>query len=328
MKLPAFPERRRKRAETLYDDARELIEVMDYDGALAIGAKLRKLRFSGAFEIEGLAYSGLDRSEDAVRVLREGLALAPSAWPNWLLLGSCLSDLGRYGEAFSAYDAAEACPEADPSVINLNRAIVASRSKDHESTLRYLDHLELDEPEAQLRAIAYRVMALQALGQDAEAEDLSSRTLSDWRETHDGAGKGDIGMIMLALGKIGLARGDDRAVLRAGAVDSWRATHHAPLLWLIREVQPTCSPEAQYFRLMLHGTMLAGSNEDIDAQGFFTSVDVVADSPEEALALFLELDPPDPGVEVTIEEASAVEPRPDEPRGVYAVRGRIYYRDT
>ncbi len=49
MKLPAFPERRRKRAETLYDDARELIEVMDYDGALAIGAKLRKLRFSGAF---------------------------------------------------------------------------------------------------------------------------------------------------------------------------------------------------------------------------------------------------------------------------------------
>jgi len=229
--LSFFTRRRQRRAERLYNEGHKALDAHDFENALTIGRKLRKVRYSGAYEIEGLAYIGLDRHEDAVRVLREGLALAPAAWPNWLLLGSCLSDLERYSEALNAYDRAYAC---------------------------------------------------------------------------DGA---DIGSIACKVGELRLARGED---VLAFAIDSWRRTRHAPLLALIREARPLRSDRAHYFRLLLHGTR------------FYQSVDVVADSPEEALSFVIELDPE----HVVIDEATAVEPRPLDRKGVYRMMGRTYYEET
>jgi tetratricopeptide (TPR) repeat protein len=329
MKILSFLDRRRrKRAETLYDEARELLDSRLNDKALAIGRKLRKLRYSGAFEIEGLAYSGLDRNEDAVRVLREGLALAPDAWPNWLLLGSCLSNLGRYDEALLAYDRANACAGADRSAIDLNRAIVAMRREDYASVLRHLEGIYITDPDMRFRVIACRVTALRGLGRVAEAEDLGSRTLNEWRDTNDTAGKADAGDIALEVGEMRLERGEDRNVLRSFAIDWWRATRRQSLLWLIRELLPRRSGGSQYFRLMLHGTISPESGLAVDARGFYGSVDVVADSPEEALALLVEIDPPEAGVALTIEETTVREPRPEEPKGVYAVRGRAFYKEA
>lgn len=315
---------RGRRANKLYDKGRELVEAGKYEDALAIGRKLRKINYSGAFEIEGLAYAGLDRHEDAVRVLREGLALAPTAWANWILLGSCLSDLGRYDEALAAYDRAQACESADVDSIELNRAIVANRRGDFAAALEHLDRVSQYESTAmRLAAVRERIGSLRDLGRTSEAEELGTRTLREWLDRPDPESAREAGNIAFAVAEMRRERLHNPAALLREVVSWWRATREASLLWMIRDLRPIRSPEAKYFQLLLHGL----TPHDPEVDGFFTSANVVADSAEEALALYLELDPPEPGVEVTIEKAEAVEPSPEDPKGVYSTRGRTLYVD-
>jgi tetratricopeptide (TPR) repeat protein len=320
--------RGRRRAKRLYAEARELVDQGSYDEALEIARKLRKLRYSGAYEIEGLAYSGLDRNEDAVRVLREGVEVAPGVWLNWMLLGSCLSNLGRYDEALLAYDRAAACEHADPSAIALNRAIVAGRQKDYETALRHLDSMHGYGPSLRLRALGTRVNTLYRLGRRPEAEELASRTLNEWRDSDATGGEADIAEIAIILAEIRRERGEEPERLRREAIEWWRATRQARLLWLIRDLRPVRSPGGQYFRLVLLGTIAPGTPVAEEADGFATSADVIADSPEEALAFYLELTGAEEGVEVTISEVEALEARPDDVKGAYDVRGRVYYNSA
>jgi tetratricopeptide (TPR) repeat protein len=325
--LSFFDFRGRRRAKKLYAEARELVENGSYEEALAIAQKLRELRYSGAYEIEGLAYAKRGNNEEAVRVLREGLELAPGVWLNWMLLGSCLSNLGRYDEALLAYDRAAACEHAEPPVIALNRAIVAGRQGDYEAALRQLDTVhEYESVTMRLRATGTRIDTLHHLGREAEAEDLASRTLHEWRDSNATEGKVDIGEIAILLGQMRLERGENPERLRREANDWWRLTRHEPLLWLIRDLRPLSSPDGQYFRLVLQGKFTPERAAELDAQGFFASVDVVAGSVEEALALYLELEGAEEGLEVTVEEAEALEPRPGGRIGVYGAQGRVYYK--
>ena len=85
------------------------------------------------------------------------------------------------------------------------------------------------------------------------------------------------------------------------------------------------SASAQYFRLLVAGKLSSGAG--IDAEGYFQSVDVVADSPEEGLSFLLEIDPIE-GAEVRIDESSALEARPGGFKGVYATKGRTYYKEA
>lgn len=104
--------------------ARELIDAGLFDEALAIVRKLRAMGHAAAYEIEARAWSGLEKHEDAVRVLREGLAITPGDWRNWLLLGACLNQLGRFDDAARAYDRAEECEGCDREVVAVNREIL------------------------------------------------------------------------------------------------------------------------------------------------------------------------------------------------------------
>lgn len=309
--LTFFRDRRAARASKLYDEAQNLIESRRFEQALPIARKLRKLHHSSAFEIEGLAYAGLDRHEDAVRVLREGLTLAPAAFPNWMLLGSCLSDLERYDEALLAYDRAEACEGADRSVVNLNRSIVASRRNDYEGALRYLANLQYESREMELRAMAHRVDALHHLARNDEAEDVGVRTLNVWRDAKEDVGKGDIGAIASCVAMIRLERGDDREQLLAFAIGWWQRTRHKELLWTIREIRSERSGNAKHYNLLLH------------APGVYLNVDAVADSPQEALAFARELEPED----FAIDEVKTIGPKPEEPKGIYFVSGRVFYKE-
>lgn len=320
--LSFWAHRSRKRALRLYDEAWERLSAHAYHDALAIARKLRKLRFSGAYEIEGRAYMALEQHDDAVRVLSEGVKIAPSVWINWLLLGSSLSNVGRYDDALHAYDRAASCERADVDNIEVNRAVVKMRQHDQSAALDHLDRVAKYESEsARLYAVALRVTCLRELGREAEAEELGGRTLREWRNNDVENGKEAIGEIARELGTIRHARGENVMLLRAQAMDWWRATHNDRLLWLIRELRPVRSPRARFYRLLVCARIPSGG-------GFFKNIDAVADSPEEALALYIELDPPDEGVELEIEEAKVLEERPDDVKGVYsAAMGRIYFPD-
>lgn len=316
----SFLRRPEKRAARLYSEARDLIDAGRFEAALVFARKLRKISYSGAFEIEGLAYAGLDRHEDAVRVLREGLLHAPDVWLNWHLLGNCLSELGRYDEALAAFDRAAACPDVDLSYVNLNRAIVGNRRGDYSRALDWLS--EVYGEDTRNPEIAARLSALRGLGRDDEALDLGERALREWTDTGRENDQKAIAAIAVNVAGIRRQRGDPPLAIRAFALRYWRATREPDLLWLIRDVMPQSSPAARYFRLIVHAEDLPGVSG-----GFYVSIDAVADSVEDAMRLARELDDFDGAAKVTVQDATDLEPRPDEPKGVYAMGGRAYYRE-
>jgi Flp pilus assembly protein TadD len=72
--------------------------------ALKVAKKLERMRYSGSFEIQALAYADLGDPSKAISVLREGTTKCPNVWLLWQLLGNNLSDAGRFEEAFEAYE--------------------------------------------------------------------------------------------------------------------------------------------------------------------------------------------------------------------------------
>jgi hypothetical protein len=172
-------------------------------------------------------------------------------------------------------------------------------------------NLQYDSREMELRAISQRVNALHNLGRNDEAEDLGIRTLNVWRDANEEEGSGDIASIANIVAIIRLARGDDRAQLLAFAIDWRKRTRDKKLLWTIREIRAERSTEAKHYTLRLH------------APGVYVGVDAVADSPEEALAFARELEPED----LAINHVKTIGPKPDEPKGIYFVSGRVYYEE-
>lgn len=108
--------------------------------ALRVARELHAIRYSGCFEIEAQALAREGSKEEAVKVLRKGLEVAPASWLNGNLLGNYLSDEGRYDEAFAAYEEALRTPTADRILIEcqLRHGAPASgarrrgASKDHQ----------------------------------------------------------------------------------------------------------------------------------------------------------------------------------------------------
>lgn len=123
-------------------------------------------------------------------------------------------------------------------------------------------------------------------------------------------------------------QGDPRKALGlAGLVDDPELRFHSDLLAMIREVHGLRSETAQHFRLVIHGRIPETSPERREAQGFYCSYDVVADTPDEALGFVRALDTRGPAADWTIHEAKAVEPRPGNLKGVYWAGGRVFYEE-
>jgi hypothetical protein len=111
-----------------------------------------------------------------------------------------------------------------------------------------------------------------------------------------------------------LGRNDEAEDLGIRTLNVWRDANEEEgkkLLWTIREIRAERSTEAKHYTLRLH------------APGVYVGVDAVADSPEEALAFARELEPED----LAINHVKTIGPKPDEPKGIYFVSGRVYYKE-
>ena len=95
------------------------------DKALEIGRKLYVLQHSAAFEIMALAYSGMDRIDDAIAALEDGVGKAPDVWRLWQLLGNCYSHADRFPESEEAFKKALGCSVVDTDSVHLNLAILS-----------------------------------------------------------------------------------------------------------------------------------------------------------------------------------------------------------
>jgi hypothetical protein len=314
---------RSKRVEKLLAEGYARVAEANWDGALVVAERLRGLAHSGAFEIAALAHAGRGDVERAVRVLEAGVERAPTVWLNWQLLGNYRSDLGRFAEAGAAYERALACPDAWWASIRLNQAILAVRTGDPAAALMLAG--DVSDSALALPATRIRVVALAGVGRGAEAERLALETLDASR---DDAEAGEYAEIAAVVARVRLERGDPKPAVRAFAVEHWKLdVANERMLAVIRDVDGEYSPDAAYHRLKVEGRVTAPSRSRPGAKGYLCSFHVVGADPEECLAFVRRLDTRAPHAELSVVAVEVVEPRPDEPKGVYWASPRFYYEE-
>jgi tetratricopeptide (TPR) repeat protein len=259
--------------------------------------------------------------ERAVRTLEAGVERAPNVWLNWQLLGNYRSDLGRFVEAEAAFERALACPDAWSASIRLNQAILAVRTGDPAAALTLA--ADVSDAALALPATRIRVVALAGVGRGAEAERLALQTLGARKDDSEAAERAEIAAV---VARVRLERGDPHAAVRAFAVEHWKLdVANERMLAVIRDIDAEYSPDAAYHRLKVEGRVTAPSRSRPGAKGYLCSFHVVGADAEECLGFVRRLDTRKPAAELSVVAVEVVEPRPDEPKGVYWASPRFYY---
>ena len=312
--------------EALMEQARELLELGEPDKALKIGQRLKKLRYSGAFEIIASALYEKDDIPGAVEVLREGVSIVPGDWLLWMQLGNYLSDCGLYEEAWKSYESAKKSANVDITIVGLNVAVLLQRMEKDSDAIELLKGILGREEDADycLKALCLLIQSLGETGQYEEAfrhGDMALNRISG----DDIFNAADTSRLYSTLAE---------ALWKSGRDISLSLSYVRQALALNRNNEAACavlrkihnrkSPEAQYMRLMIWGKI----EYDPDIKGpceLFTNYDVVADDIEEAFALVKDFEPNDFRESFRIEESRKLEPAPDELKGVYAITGFSFY---
>ncbi|WP_157069607.1 tetratricopeptide repeat protein [Sandaracinus amylolyticus] len=196
---------REDEAQRLHEEALARIDGRDLAGAREIARQLRGMRWSGAFEIEALAARAEGDLEGAVRVLEEGVGLAPGAWSLQQLLGTLCSELGRLDRALEALDAALRCEGVWVSSVRYNRAVARMRGGDVGGALADAESVLEDPATPPFTLDALRV-AIDALARLGRADDAISLV----RAVSSSLAKDDVD------GRAALAAFDALARARAG----------------------------------------------------------------------------------------------------------------
>ena len=311
----------REQCEALAQRGFDLVKEGKYDEALAVAEELAAHGYTAYFEIRALALAELDQKEEAVVTLEKGVGIAPSVWLLWQLLGNYRSDLGRYDAAHDAYARALECPEVEPSSVHLNRAAALAREDRAEEAFEAL--AQVTDPALELRRESSRVGFLVDADRYPEAVKAARKTLDrEWGDGNGGLLATVQAELAWALHRMGATRDEVEAEIWQ-ALERERRNRRA--LWVLREIDRQVSNTASYYRLLVHGQV--PDEYDADVNGYFVTYEVVADSPEEALALAARHQPELLRSALRIEECEALEPRPEDPKGVYWVSGLIFFPD-
>lgn len=293
----------------LYARGEALLAEQAFDEALLIADQLEALRTSAAFEIASRAHLGSGDVTAAITVLERGVSLVPQAWPLWLVLGNCRSDLERYEAAEAAYDAADRCADTRVDLVRLNRAVLAERRGRFEEAQRLA--AAISEPGLRLGALDVRARVLLRLGRfdevlalAAEARDLDGDDDEDARAR-----------LEASAARAQAGRGEGPSVVRGRIFEAIAAIDpHPALLDALRELTGRLVKGASRYRVVV-------GCRDEDG-GFYRGGQVIAESPEEAAACVAEVERLQVGAaEVELLEAGLEEER----IGVVWLGPRMYF---
>ena len=136
------------------------------------------------------------------------------------------------------------------------------------------------------------------LWNDGNAEQLaevhSELAFAIWKASHDRD---------RALSHAWLAIGIDKSATTAA--------------WVIRDIAAETSPRARHMTVMIRGRWHESLEGENAPPGFFVNYEVVAETPEEALAFILPFEPEKVRDSLGVEECALREPAPGVPKGVY-----------
>ncbi|VVD81418.1 hypothetical protein PHO31112_01121 [Pandoraea horticolens] len=305
------------------------LEAGDPESALEVGKRLESMQYSGAYEVQAMAYADMDEMEQAVAVLEAGVAHAPGVWLLWQLLGNYRSDLGRFPAAIEAYEAASNCaPDEDLVIVDFNHANALARHGNLASAQTRLDRV-LESPHlAQAgRTFIENAIALRMHLFNAQGEPKAAIATYEALHKHEAGDEGSNVSMADVVAELSLAYKqsgeNDKALASAlEAVQLYKWSDAA--LWALRAARDAQSDTAHAMHLIVEGQWyepLEDEDPDGPAPEFVTTYDVVADDAEEALRLIAECEPPQVRESLRIVETHPIDHEDESPtpyKGVYA----------
>lgn len=314
-------EKRRQRIRRLSDQGFEALDSHDLGRAIKIGKRLRKKRYSAAFEILGLAYEKQGKRRKAISILEEGVEKAPVVWLLWELLGNYYSDSGKYKKALRAYQSALNCPSVDEAFVGYNIAIVLGRRNRPADALEYVNRVltfEIDNVTLEISARATKVSLLSELARHEEANALADEILEQQANYQARAEDTNaLSVVETQLAEVlWKGKNDKPAALKF----LWRAISHdksnEEAAHHIRHLRNEKSQESKLFYVLVEGVWHEPL-DGLDNPGFYASYHVVADGESEAMKFLKKFEPPPVRRSLIMHECEQLNDWPDKPKGVY-----------
>lgn len=314
-------------------EALELLEDCEPKKALKIGKELEKMRYSGGFEIQALAYADLDKKKKAIKILEKGVEIAPNVWPLWQLLGSFHSDEKEFDRAITAYEKGLQVDQSDKISLNYNYAIALERDAKYEkaqsrmsaifSNERYPDDIEKEQ---YIGIQSLRMSLLNNLKQFQEALKLFAE-LKSMISQHEISNPSEISYIFTeaaqAYWKLGNQKHAETYLKKAITCDK----HNKSMQWLCREINDGKNySNSKYYRLIIQGKWTQPFEGESKIPEFYTDYDVVADNEEEALEFIKYFEPPEIHSSLKIDEVEILGSS-KQPKGIYSTSGYGFYTD-
>ena len=314
----------RKSPEQLMSEAEQALEQLDFRKASRIADQLLRMQHTSGFEYKARALWGMNRPNDAIAVLQQGVAVAPQVWVLWGYLGEYLSDTGRYDEALEAFRKGLSCDGSPKDSFLYNLAIVYQRMGEHENALQMLDQAEgvireLPVPLLET-ARAYSFIHLQRYSEAERALQRAQRTLD---ALTDPQARISIEAMMLAYtGLIHHKRDNDSVLAKQYAERALRLDKENPdAIALMRATNPIAEKPTPLWHILVEGVWdepLEGVRTPI---GFFANYWVIADTPDEALEYIRPFEPPSARASLKVSEAEVEDTVQGEPKGVVRTHG-------
>jgi tetratricopeptide (TPR) repeat protein len=316
-----------EKAEKLMNQGFNCLDEYEYDKAIKIGKKLKKLYHSSAFEILALAYKEKDESKQSIKILEEGVSLAPKVWRLWQLLGNYYSDDKRYSDSQKCFDTALSCPNVDESSVYYNSSVACFREGKFNEALKQHDKINYKEPDHvfNLRSQSQKIDILIKLNKYEEAVKLGQKLIKKkWGEENEEI------IQELSYTYASLSEGLWKLKKEEEALNSaWKAIelnkHNDKAAWMIREIEGKISDNAKHFNTMIEGIWPTPFEGETDRPGFFTTYDVIADTEEEAVSLIKRFEPKEVRDTIKVEEIKIIEERSNDPIGVYETSGYGFF---
>lgn len=311
-----------ERIDDLIQSAYEALRNRECERALDLSDELLSRRHSSGFEVKARALWSLERCDEAIACLREGIERAPSVSILWHFLGCFLSDLGSFEEAVPALQRAVNLSDVHRSNEMLNLAIVLRRKGDLEESLRVLRTAVLSDSENPTLVQFYELEAglLMEMERFAEGLDVVEKAFEQFEK--DGLSEdldtliggtvqaGELLSQLYVLAGVGVLETGGPAEEVEGLALQSIALDQCSLcgMELLRRAKPRTDADAKQWSVMVRGQ---GTLPDTDeVLGFFVMVNSVAITAQQAFEDALILFPPELRDRLTIQEATVGEHAP------------------
>jgi tetratricopeptide (TPR) repeat protein len=318
-------------AESSLRQARDALAAGDCDTALRIAHALSARGDLRGFELAARALWEMGRREAAVGALSEALRRSPDSAALWHHLGSCLADVGRYDDALAALHRAADGTGAVRAEVLYQIATIHQRRKQYDQAWACLQRVSGEGAPPPAVLADTRACVLIAMSRHAQAVALLSQTLDELSPDNDDAGARQHQPSNEAVARL-YARRAEAHWLGSANADAARSDALAALaLWpdlgalhILRQLDARTSAGAGHWTLVVQGRVRAADGDDASSRDFCRQVDVVADTPDEALEFIRMLEPPPVRDSLSVREARMLGPSPKLLKGVYRLSDRVF----